>query len=147
MLFVSVPNYSVHKFNKDYYSVALTNGNIGAGLIHKDDFDKFIKDHNGKDYRKTVKKIAVGTAAVGLVTAGILLRKPLAETAKKVFEKVKNSEFVGKASKFVKESLGKAKTFAIDAFKSIKNCAKELMQKLKISDTILDNGNPFQGIH
>ena len=81
MFLVSVPNYNVRRFNKDYYSVALNNGNIGAGLVHKNDFAKFVEEHNGKDYRKPAKKIAAGLAAVGLIVAGIVFGKSIKEVA------------------------------------------------------------------
>lgn len=134
MLFVSVPGYSIHKHGKDHYAVALTNGNIGAGIIHKKDFDKFVQDHNGKDYRKAAKKVAVGAAAVGLVTAGIIFRKPIAETAKKVFEAAKNSEFVKKASVFAKDAWAKAKTVTTDVVAKAKDFSKDVIEKVKNFD-------------
>lgn len=131
MFLVSVPNYSVHRFNKDYYSVALTNGNIGAGLVHKDDFAKFVEEHNGKDYRKPAKKIAAGLAAIGLITAGVILRKPLKEVAVKAFNTVKALPFVKKTTEFLKDSWTKAKAYGKDMFAAFTEYAKSVFEKAK----------------
>lgn len=133
MFLVSVPNYSVHRFNKDYYSVALTNGNIGAGLVHKNDFAKFVEEHNGKDYRKPAKKIAAGIAAVGLITAGIVFRKPLKDVAVKAFNAVKDSPFVKKTAEFVKDSWAKTKAYGKDMFATFTTYAKDLVAKAKVA--------------
>ena len=111
MFLVSVPNYSIQKFNDNYYSVALTNGNIGAGIIPKEKLDDFIKEHNGKDYRKPAKKIAIGLAVAGAITAGVLFRKPIAKVAKQVFEKVKNSKIYKSVSDYVKSFSEKVVNF------------------------------------
>ena len=133
MFLVSVPNYSVHRFNKDYYSVALTNGNIGAGLVHKNDFAKFVEEHNGKDYRKPAKKIAAGIATVGLITAGIVFRKPLKEVAVKAFNAVKDSPFAKKTAEFVKDGWAKTKAYGKDMFAAFTTYAKDLVAKAKVA--------------
>lgn len=132
MFLVSVPNYSIHRFNKDYYSVALTNGNIGAGLVHKNDFAKFVEEHNGKDYRKPAKKIAAGIAAVGLVTAGIVFRKPLKEVAVKAFNAVKDSPFIKRTAKFVQDSWNSTKTYAKDMTTELAKYVKLAAEKIQV---------------
>ena len=131
MFLVSVPNYSVHRFNKDYYSVALTNGNIGAGLVHKNDFAKFVEEHNGKDYRKPAKKIAAGLAAIGLITAGVMFRKQIKEVAVKAFNAVKDSPFVKNTVKFAQDSWAKTKAYGRDMFAAFTKYAKSVFEKAK----------------
>lgn len=131
MLFVSVPGYRVNKLGKDHYSVSLTNGNIGAAVIHKDDFDDFVKAHNGKDYRKPAKKIAVGIAAVGLVTAGIMFRKPIKEVATKAFDAMKKLPITKKTVKFVQDSWKRTTTYVKDVTAELVKYAKSAVDNVK----------------
>lgn len=131
MLFVSVPGYSVNKLGKDHYSVSLKNGNIGAAVIHKDDFDDFVKAHNGKDYRKTAKKVAVGVGTIGLVTAGIIFRKPIKEVATKAFEAMKKLPITKKTVKFVQDSWKRTTTYVKDVAAELVKYAKSAFENAK----------------
>ena len=94
MSIVAIPGFDVKKIGKDRYSIAVTNGNMGAAVVNKKQL-KQIADVYGvpvKDNSKT-KKVAIGIAAglvgAGALAAGIIYRKNIG----KFFKGLKDTKF------------------------------------------------------
>ncbi len=116
MSIVAIPGFDVKKIGKDKYSIAVTNGNMGAAVVNKEQL-KHIADIYGvpvKDNSKS-KKVAVGIAsgllAAGAIVAGVVYRKNIG----KFFNGLKDSK-LGEMAKSVGEK-------AAEGFNSLKNTA------------------------
>lgn len=123
MSIVAIPGYDVKKIGKDRYSIAVTNGNMGATVVNKAQL-KQIADNCGvpvKDDSKT-KKIILGVTggllAAGAVAAGIIYRKNIG----KVLSNLKNT----KLGEFTQNIITKA----TEKFSTVKNTITEKAPKI-----------------
>lgn len=129
----SIPGFDVKKIGKDRYSIAVTNGNMGAAVVNKEQL-KQIADVYGvpvKDNSKAKKAaigIAAGLAGAGLVAAGVIYRKNIG----KFFKGLKDTR-LGNAFNFVGarivDGVNTVKDAASNGAKNAKNTGAKWFDK------------------
>ncbi len=133
MSIAAIPGYDVKKIGKDRYSIAVTNGNMGAAVVNRaqleqiaDTYGVRVKD-NSKS-KKIVLGIVGGLAAAGAIAAGIIYRKNIG----KFFADLRANGF-SKNVENAKEGLSRAYNsvadFVADKWVKTKKFVKNLFKK------------------
>lgn len=89
-----VSGYDINKISRDHYAVSVNNGNIGACVMNKKQFNIFIQDQKEKgNVKPPVAKVGLLTT-LGLVALNLLTKGRLFKNAKglihRAFEKVRS---------------------------------------------------------
>ena len=114
MIVAKIPGLSVRQMDKNHFSVHVTNGNIGAGIITKDQLYDLAEQSGGKVREihplKTLSKI-IGLAAT--VAAAIYFRKDIS----KFLKTGKVGDFFNKIGEKVAPATQKVKNSKVNSSK------------------------------
>lgn len=104
MSIVAIPGYNVQKIGKDKYAVSVTNGNMGAMVVNKDQL-KTLADVYGVPVKEhsTAKKVVAGLTLAGAATAAVVYRKNIGN----FFKGIKDGK-VGELAQTAKAKIGDA---------------------------------------
>ena len=134
MSIVAIPGFDVKKIGKDKYSIAVTNGNMGAAVVNKAQL-KQIADVYGvpvKDNSKT-KKVILGVTggllAAGAVAAGVVYRKNIGKFVKGLKD-TKFGEVLNSVNTKAAEGMGNIKDAVSNGAKSAKEKGAKLYDKI-----------------
>ena len=154
MIVAKIPGLRVSKLDKNRFAVSVTNGNIGAGIVTKEQLYDLAQERGGKVKEihpgRTLAKI-VGFAAA--TAAAIYFRKDISkflktgkvgeffnkvgEKVSPFMEKVKNSKLGQKAAELLNKFKGSK--FVQNADPKVKNIANKVVDFVDTKGKVVEN--------
>ena len=138
MSITAIPGYDVRKIGKDRYSIAVTNGNMGAAVVNRAQLEQIADSYGVKvKDNSTAKKVAAGVIGAGVLAAGIIFRKNIA----KFFDGLKTdriTKWFGNAKAGLGRAYNNVTEFVADKWKKTKKFVQGLFKKgQKSTDTTI----------